>query len=461
MLSFIATSWPRPVLIRRVLGTLFIALLALSTAPATYAAPGYAITSGTPPAGTYNTAYSHTFTASGGGGAPYTFSATGTLPPGLSLSTAGVLSGTPTQAGSFPNITISATGRFFGAGSATYTITINKATPTITWANPAAITYGTALSATQLNATASVPGTFSYTPALGTVLNAGNAQTLSVSFTPTNSANYTTKTATVALNVNKAALTVTVTAGQSRAYGAANPTLTYTVGGLVNGDTAAVLTGSLATTAIAASPVGSYPITQGTLAPNGNYTITTFTGNTLSVTKATPTITWANPAAITYGTALGATQLNAAASVPGTFSYTPALGTVLNAGNAQTLSVSFTPTDGANYTTKTATVALTVNKAALTVTANDLTRREGASTPAFTVGYTGFVNGEDASALRRHAGLRAGADHPGQLQYPAQRADQQQLHDQLHQRGADSHRQGRPGDHLGQPGRDHLRHRAE
>ena len=42
-----------------------------------------------------------------------------------------------------------------------------KATPTITWAAPADITYGTALSATQLNATATVPGTFVYTPAAG------------------------------------------------------------------------------------------------------------------------------------------------------------------------------------------------------------------------------------------------------------------------------------------------------
>ena len=34
---------------------------------------------------------------------------------------------------------------------------------------------------------------------------------------------------------------------------------------------------------------------------------------------------------------------------PATFVYTPAAGTVLNAGTAQTLSVTFTPTDAANY----------------------------------------------------------------------------------------------------------------
>src|ERR1700739_284970 len=60
----------------------------------------------------------------------------------------------------------------------------NPATPVITWATPAAITYNTALSAIQLNATASVAGTFVYSSAAGTVLTAG-AHTLSVTFTPT------------------------------------------------------------------------------------------------------------------------------------------------------------------------------------------------------------------------------------------------------------------------------------
>ena len=45
-----------------------------------------------------------------------------------------------------------------------------KATPTITWFDPADIVYGTALSGTQLDATAAVPGTFIYTPAAGNIL---------------------------------------------------------------------------------------------------------------------------------------------------------------------------------------------------------------------------------------------------------------------------------------------------
>ncbi len=80
---------------------------------------------------------------------------------------------------------------------------------------------------------------------------------------------------------------------------------------------------------------------------------------TLKVAQATPTITWANPAAITLGTALGASQLDATASVPGKFIYNLAAGTVLGAGN-QSLSVVFTPTDSTDYTSASQKATLTV-----------------------------------------------------------------------------------------------------
>ena len=87
--------------------------------------------------------------------------------------------------------------------------------------------------------------------------------------------------------MTQAALSV-VADSQSRAYGAANPTLTYVATGLVNSDT---LTGALATTATATSSVlGSpYAITQGTLG-NPNYAIT-YVGANLTVTAAAPTVT--------------------------------------------------------------------------------------------------------------------------------------------------------------------------
>lgn len=96
------------------------------------------------------------------------------------------------------------------ASSNAVTYAVGQAMPTITWLTPAAITYGTALSATQLNATATVPGTFVYTPAAGMVLTAG-PHTLSVAFTPSNAADYSSTTAAVTLVVNKATTTTTIT----------------------------------------------------------------------------------------------------------------------------------------------------------------------------------------------------------------------------------------------------------
>ena len=90
------------------------------------------------------------------------------------------------------------------------TLTVNQAIPVITWANPTSpITYGTALSATQLNATASVNGTITYSPGNGTTLDAG-IQTLTANFTPFDSGNYTNATASKNLTVNKATPTISV-----------------------------------------------------------------------------------------------------------------------------------------------------------------------------------------------------------------------------------------------------------
>jgi hypothetical protein len=87
----------------------------------------------------------------------------------------------------------------------------------------------------------------------------------------------------------------------------------------------------------------------------------------ITVTKAAPVITWANPANIVYGTPLSGTQLNASASTPGTFTYNPASGTVLNAGT-HTLHVDFVPTDTVNYANASRDVSITVTKAASVIT---------------------------------------------------------------------------------------------
>ncbi len=102
----------------------------------------------------------------------------------------------------------------------------------------------------------------------------------------------------------------------------------------------------------------------------GNVYIATFFNNRIRAVnqnRTASTITWATPVPITYGTALSASQLNATASVPGTFVYTPAAGTVPSAGT-QTLSVTFTPTDPIDYASATSTVTITVNKVTPVIT---------------------------------------------------------------------------------------------
>jgi subtilisin-like proprotein convertase family protein len=125
----------------------------------------------------------------------------------------------------------------------------------------------------------------------------------------------------------------------------------------------------------------------------------------LQITGASyPTLTWTNPADITYGTALSGTQLNAVAvynatNVAGTYSYTPAAGTVLNAGASQTLAVTFTPADTTSFLAVSTNVAINVLTAPLTITANNTNKVYGANVPAFTASYSGLVNGDSAASL--------------------------------------------------------------
>jgi uncharacterized repeat protein (TIGR03803 family) len=87
--------------------------------------PALIITTTALPAWTVNQAgYNQTILATGGTGTP-TFSAAGTLPPGLVLSTSGILSGTPTTLGAY-TFTVTATDTLGISNSQAYTVTINS-----------------------------------------------------------------------------------------------------------------------------------------------------------------------------------------------------------------------------------------------------------------------------------------------------------------------------------------------
>ncbi len=235
------------------------------------------------------------------------------------------------------------------------TLIVAKATPVITWMNPGSIMYGTALSGTQLNATADVPGSFTYTPPSGTVLNAGANQGLSVSFVPTDTVNYNNANAAVAINVQKAWPNITWSNPANITYGTVlsgtQLNATADVPGSFVYDPAA---GTLLSAGVGQSlSVDFYPT------DSANYNSIDALVQ-ITVDKATPVITWAEPADITVGTALDGTQLNASANVAGSFVYDPISGTVLLVGEDQALDVTFTPTDTDNYNVAYATVYIDV-----------------------------------------------------------------------------------------------------
>ena len=369
-------------------------------------------------------------------------------------------SGAPTLAGLFPVLVTITDPNYTGSKSSA--LLVRRGPVGIFWPDIVSIVYGTPLSTVQLNATTSVQGTFSYSPASGTILTPG-IYMLSVTFTPNDSPS-TPTTATQKIEVTKASLIVRAN-DAGRQYNAPDPAFTATITGAVNGDTFTI---GGTTTATANSPVGQYPITPTISGPsaayyivttvNGTLTITgkpadinlsnlnqtfdgspkpvtvttvpagisyavTYNGSTVAPTQVgsypvVATITdpnytgtangvliisagsaeviWPTPAAITYGTPLSTTQLNAGSTAQGAFVYSPAAGTVLQPG-VQTLTVVFTPTS-TGYAPVTKSVSLIVNKAALTITAANTTRHYGETTPTLSATVTGAVNGDTFSA---------------------------------------------------------------
>ena len=197
----------------------------------------------------------------------------------------------------------------YNAISRTYTLTILKAAPSLTWANPAGIIYGTPLGASQLNAASNVAGSFEYSPAAGTVLNAGT-HTLATSFTPSDATNYQTGSLSRSITVSKANAPAVWYRPDNVVYG--------TPLGPTQLNATAPTPGTFTYSPAAGTVLGAGDhVLSVTFAPddaanwNGSSALVPFT-----VIKASSIVSWNNPADIVYGTALGASQLNATANVP-------------------------------------------------------------------------------------------------------------------------------------------------
>jgi hypothetical protein len=193
--------------------------------------------------------------------------------------------------GSSPRGTITAVAsspNFSNNVTATDTV-IFQQPPAIVWAAPAPITYGTPLSATQLDATSPLPGSFSYSPSAGTVLGIGQ-HTLTATFSPTDTTNYTTSTATVTLTVIPATPLVSLASSVNPIFTSNLVTFTATLtvpATAPNVPTGAVsfydgttllgsgtVTAGVATFATAAPASGTHPITA-VYSGDSNYTAAT------------------------------------------------------------------------------------------------------------------------------------------------------------------------------------------
>ena len=147
----------------------------------------------------------------------------------------------------------------------------------LTWATPAPISYGTALSATQLDAKDNKRGTFVYSPAAGTVLAAG-VHTLSVTFTP-NSPLYAVETTTVQLTVTQDATVITWPTPTPITYG--TPLSGFQLD-------------ATASTGVVSVPLSTYYNVWGIYAPGSKYGTGGFDNDGYSYSTATlgSTVVW-------------------------------------------------------------------------------------------------------------------------------------------------------------------------
>src|SRR5450830_1138718 len=394
---------------------LYAAPVAPSPSPASAPTPITAIgaISGTPQVGVVLTAGALT---PGGATASYQWqiSTDGTTYTDIGGATLSTYTPIPGDAGKFIKVVATGTGGYSGnVFTSTQAVTRTDALVSVL-PSASSITYGDSISTSTLTGgSASVPGTFTFADC--TVKPDAGSYTAVVTFTTSDTGTYNAVTADVNVTVGAKALTITAN-NASKTYGdtATLAGTAFTVVGLVNSDTFTSVTlaskGSVNT-----ANAGTYAITAIDAVGTGlsNYIISYVPG-TLTVNKATPAVvTWPSTNPITYGQLLSASGLNggqmtyAGQTVPGVVSFiTP--GTITPTRDVYgnySAAVVFTPSDTGNYNTVAGRVNVVVNKATLTVTADDKSVTYGDAVPSLTCQITGFVNGETASAVSGTAAL--------------------------------------------------------
>ena len=323
--------------------------------------------------------------------------------------------GSPVSGSPYPTSCTGAAAANYEISSVTGTVTVNKAALTIT-ASSHTVTYGEAAptvtpSFAGFVLTDNAGNSLSTQPTCSTTYAAGSPVSGSpypTSCTGAAAANYEISTVNGTVTVNKAALTITASS-HTVTYGEAAPAISASFAGFVLTDNAGNSLSTqptCSTTYAAGSPVSGSPYpTSCTGAAAANYEISTVTG-TVTVNKAALTIT-ASSHTVTYGEAAPTVTPSFAGFVltdnaGNSLSTQPTCSTTYAAGSPVSGSpypTSCTGAAAANYEISTVNGTVTVNKKALSVTANNKNKIYGASTPAFDVTYSGFISGEGPGNL--------------------------------------------------------------
>ncbi|WP_319061001.1 two-partner secretion system adhesin CdrA [Pseudomonas aeruginosa] len=217
-----------------------------------------------------------------------------------------------------------------------------------------------------------------------------------------NSGNYDLSYQGNNLTITKALLNV-IADGKTKVYGDADPSLTYQVSGLKNGDTAGAVLNAGSLSRVAGENVGVYGINQGDLALNsGNYDLS-YQGNNLTITKALLNVI-ADAKTKVYGDADPSLTYQVSGLKNG-----DTAGAVLNGGSLSRVAGENVGVYGinqgglalnsGNYDLSYQGNNLTITKALLNVIADGKTKVYGDADPSLTYQVSGLKNGDTAGAV--------------------------------------------------------------
>ncbi|MFM7840163.1 MAG: MBG domain-containing protein, partial [Chitinophagaceae bacterium] len=275
--------------------------------------------------------------------------------------------------------------------------TYGQANPALT-ANYAGFMNGESLSTSDLSGQLDLSTLATPSSPAGAYAITANAASLS-------SNNYAFSITPGTLAIGKAMVTITAES-KGRSYGVANPQLTVIYNGLMNGETLATsgITGqpALSTNAASNSPVGTYDINVGVGNLSSNNYSFQFNKGVLSIGRATITYVATNASKV-YGEAMPRLSfttfgyVNEETSATSDISGSPVVSTVATASSAAgsyDIVIQKGSLTSNNYIFNFVNGTLTVNKAIVTITAENKGRVYGQANPEFTATYAGFVNGE-------------------------------------------------------------------